>query len=172
MLHVPALGSTPSSQADKKIALAALEFARERLSKTEPLASALDGAAYPAEDASSQDLEAVVAGVISGHAIGTCSMLPRDKRGVVDDDLKVLPLCRSTGRVLHILTPFAGLGDESVESCGRERLSAGALVRALRMFTIAETSDQHTSNHPQATVYATAHKAAAAIQRRRRDMRK
>ncbi|KZW04190.1 alcohol oxidase [Exidia glandulosa HHB12029] len=117
---------------DKKFALAAVNFARERLAKTEPLASALDGAAHPPENATQQDLEAVVEGVISGHAIGTCSMLPREKRGVVDTDLKVWGT--SNLRVVD-----------------------------------ASIFPLHTSNHPQATVYATAHKAAASILQRWRE---
>ncbi|EJD53637.1 alcohol oxidase [Auricularia subglabra TFB-10046 SS5] len=113
---------------DKTFALAAVQFAREKLAKTEPLASALDGPAHPPANASPEDLEALVTDVITGHAIGTCSMLPRDKGGVVDDQLKVWG------------TTNLRVVDASV-------------------FPL------HTSNHPQATIYAAAHKVLADIRK-------
>lgn len=112
---------------DKKLAIAAVQFARDKLAKTEPLASALDGAAHPPENATLQELVAVVEGVISGHGIGTCAMMPRDKNGVVDDELRVWGT--SNLRVVD-----------------------------------ASVFPLHTSNHPQATVYAAAHKTAKSLQ--------
>jgi len=64
-------------------------FGTEQLAKTEPLASLFAGPGFPAADAPEAVVDEMLASGFSGHGIGTCSMLPRDKGGVVDDKLRV-----------------------------------------------------------------------------------